>query len=66
MKNPVEENIGGIVSINHEKSNEIFGELEKKNVTAAFREGIIRFSPHFYNTKEEIDIVISNLEQIKI
>ena len=66
LQNLSEENISGIVSIKHEKSKEIFEELEKKNITAAFREGIIRFSPHFYNTREEIDIVISKLQEIKV
>ncbi len=66
LKNITEENLSGIVSIKNEKSKEIFEELEKKNVSAAFREGIVRFSPHFYNTKEEIDIVVSKLKEINI
>lgn len=66
LKNLTEENLSGIVSIKNDKCNEVFEELEKQNVTAAFREGIIRFSPHFYNTKEEIDIVISKLKEIEI
>jgi selenocysteine lyase/cysteine desulfurase len=61
LKNVARENIAGIVSINHKKSKELFEELEMRDVTCAFREGIIRFSPHFYNTREEIDSVISRL-----
>ena len=64
LKNQSEESLSGIVSIRNEKNKEIYEELEKKNVNAAFREGIIRFSPHFYNTNEEIDIVISKLKEI--
>ena len=64
LNNQSEESLSGIVSIRNEKNKEIYEELEKKNVNAAFREGIIRFSPHFYNTNEEIDIVISNLKEI--
>ena len=66
LKNLPEENFSGIVSIEHEKSKEVFEELEKKNVIAAFREGIIRFSHHFYNTREEIDKVISELKEINL
>jgi selenocysteine lyase/cysteine desulfurase len=65
LKNLPQENLSGIVSIRTENCKEVFKELEKKNVTAASREGVIRFSPHFYNSKKEIDIVISNLEEIK-
>jgi selenocysteine lyase/cysteine desulfurase len=66
LKNVTRENIAGIVSINHKKSKELFEELEMRNVTCAFREGIIRFSPHFYNTREEIDLVISRLKDIEL
>ncbi len=66
LPNSTKENIAGIVSIKHEQSKEIFEQLEKKNVICAFREGVIRFSPHFYNIKEEIDVVISKLQEIKI
>jgi selenocysteine lyase/cysteine desulfurase len=58
------ENIAGIISIKPENSKSIFEELDKKNIICAFREGVIRFSPHFYNTKEEIDYVISKLKEI--
>jgi cysteine desulfurase / selenocysteine lyase len=66
LKNLSEENLSGIVSIKNENSKEVFEELEKKNVSAAFREGIVRFSPHFYNTKEEIDMVATKLKEIKL
>ena len=66
LKNIAEENLSGIVSVKNEKSKEIFEELERKNVSAAFREGIIRYSPHFYNTGEEIDKVILKLKEINL
>ena len=64
LQNITKENIAGIVSIKHRRSKEIFEGLEKKDVICALREGVVRFSPHFYNTKEEIDIVISKLKEI--
>jgi selenocysteine lyase/cysteine desulfurase len=58
------ENLAGITSIKIENSQKIFENLTKKKIYIAVREGILRFSPHFYNTKEEIDIVISELEKL--
>ncbi len=66
LQNINRENLAGIVSIAHEQSKELFEELERKNITCAFREGVLRFSPHFYNTKEEIDLVISTLNSMDI
>ena len=39
----------------------IFNELNDQNVLGEFREGFIRFSPHYYNTAKEIDIAIRTL-----
>ncbi|MFA3783914.1 aminotransferase class V-fold PLP-dependent enzyme [Melioribacteraceae bacterium 4301-Me] len=58
------ENLSGIVSFRHKKSEQIFTELGKRNIICSLREGVIRFSPHFYNTKEEIDFVIDELKLI--
>lgn len=54
-------NLAGIVTIETENSKRIFLNLEKKNISCSLREGMIRFSPHFYNTKEEIDLVVEEL-----
>lgn len=58
----------GIVTARHEKiaSAELFAALEKNRITASLREdraGVawLRFSPHFYNTRAEIDEVLSTL-----
>ena len=32
----------------------------------SLREGFIRFAPHFYNTLQEIDIVVDELQKISI
>ncbi len=64
LKNESPKNRAGIVTFKHEKSKKIFDELEKQKIYCAVREGMIRFSPHFYNTKEEIDYVIANLNEI--
>lgn len=65
LKNVGEKNRAGIVTFKHEKAKMIFDELEKKRVYAAVREGMVRFSPHFYNTFSEIDFVLEILNEVK-
>lgn len=64
LQNVGKNNLSGIVSFSSQKADEIFAELGKRNITAAVREGIVRFSPHFYNTREEIDTVAGVLKEI--
>jgi selenocysteine lyase/cysteine desulfurase len=64
LKNAGMNNIAGIVSFMHDKSLEIFDLLEKRRIYTAVREGMIRFSPHFYNTIEEIQKAVDQLEII--
>ena len=47
-----------------ENPDQLFENLSKKNIICSLREGQIRFSPHFYNTKEEIDTVVDELKKI--
>jgi cysteine desulfurase / selenocysteine lyase len=58
------DNLSGIVSFRSDKAQQIFSELEKENVVGAVREGIVRFSPHFYNNREEIDRVVNYLKNM--
>lgn len=39
-------------------------ELDKRNIIASARNDVIRIAPHFYNTKEDIEIAIDNIVQI--
>jgi cysteine desulfurase/selenocysteine lyase len=64
LGNVAENNRAGIVTFRHEDSKRIYDELEKRKIYAAVREGMIRFSPHFYNTNEEIEKVANELEYI--
>ena len=57
-------NIAGITSVKFENAEKIFKELAEKKINAALRQGVIRFSPHYYNSAEEIDMVIENLNLI--
>lgn len=58
-----EKNIAGIVSFAHPKSEEIYRSLSRGKIFISSREGFIRISPHFYNTKDEIDYLISEFKK---
>lgn len=54
----------GIVSFALGKNidhQEVLTELKKKKINIASRENYFRISPHFYNTDQEIDIVLDQL-----
>ncbi len=42
----------------------IFKALMKRNITISLRQGKLRFSPHFYNTAEEVEKVIQVLSEL--
>jgi len=65
LKGLEEKNIAGIISFKHDRANQIFETLKNKNIHCAVREGMVRFSPHFYNVKDEIDTVVSQLKAFK-
>ena len=62
LKNFSKKNIAGIISFRSKDAESIFNYLQTKNVITAVREGIVRLSPHFYNTKDEIDKVVADLK----
>ncbi len=64
LQNLPEKNLAGIVTFPVENAEEVFKQLLEKNIVGSLREGMIRFSPHFYNTKEEIDNVINELKRL--
>ncbi len=59
-----ENNFAGIVTYKPENPEKVFEKLTKKKIICSLREGLIRFSPHFYNTFQEIDIVVDELQKI--
>jgi selenocysteine lyase/cysteine desulfurase len=62
LKNFSKKNFAGIISFKREDAEDIFNYLQTKNIVIAVREGIVRLSPHFYNTKDEIDKVVAKLK----
>jgi len=55
----------GIVVINPRDKEEAFNSLVNKNVRTSLRNNGIRISPHFYNNKEEITMLLKILENKK-
>jgi len=60
--------LSGIVSFSQKSGipngisvEKIFEHLSSKKIVCSLREGYIRFAPHFYNTKQEIDKVVDEL-----
>jgi selenocysteine lyase/cysteine desulfurase len=39
----------------------VVGQLQQKNIVIAAREGRLRASPHFYNTREQLDTLVDAL-----
>jgi selenocysteine lyase/cysteine desulfurase len=59
------ENISGIVTFKHPEAQKVYDYLSSNQVSCAVREGMIRLSPHFYNTTEECDKLVASLKKIK-
>jgi len=57
----------GIVTIRTsepEASKTLSKELQRRHITAAVREGCVRFSPHFYNTAGEMHAIAAAVSEI--
>jgi selenocysteine lyase/cysteine desulfurase len=55
----------GIVNFKIDKPQEIARRLARKDIIVSARAHGIRVSPHFYNTKEEIDKLIEEIKNIR-
>ena len=67
LKNIEMKNIAGIVSLKINNTENIMRNLKERKIACSLREGLIRFSPHFYNTKDEINYVVDELtKQISV
>ncbi|HLG31652.1 MAG TPA: aminotransferase class V-fold PLP-dependent enzyme [Ignavibacteriaceae bacterium] len=64
LKNLDYKYLAGIVSIITDRAGEIFNHLSNKKIICSDRAGYLRFSPHFYNTVDEIDKVVAELKNI--
>jgi selenocysteine lyase/cysteine desulfurase len=57
-----EKHLSGIVSFNTGNGQKILEHLNQKKIVCSLREGYIRFAPHFFNTKQDIDFVVDTLK----
>ncbi len=57
-----EQYLSGIISFPHKNAYSILEVLQEKKIEAAVREGLIRFSPHFYNNADDIGRLIEGLK----
>jgi selenocysteine lyase/cysteine desulfurase len=64
LSNCNDDELAGIVTIKVENPETAFNKLTEKNMICSLREGLIRFAPHFYNTINEIDKVVDELQKI--
>jgi selenocysteine lyase/cysteine desulfurase len=53
----------GILCVAPEDVGTAFRALKAARVVSSLREGAIRFSPHFYNTVDEMERVVEILDQ---
>ena len=54
----------GIVSVKVSNADAYIARLAESKIQVAVRQGLIRVSPHFYNTEEEILELVDNLKQM--
>lgn len=65
LSNVPDDNLSGIVSVKFDNPESMLRHLLEHRITVVQREGIIRLSPHFYNTREEIDYVLDVVSDYK-
>ncbi|MFI5236950.1 MAG: aminotransferase class V-fold PLP-dependent enzyme [Ignavibacteriales bacterium] len=58
--------LSGIVSFKNKNAQKIFDHLSQRKIVCSLREGYIRFAPHFYNTKQDIDTVVDELKRLSL
>lgn len=64
FKPETDDEMSAIITIKVKNPDFVYNELKKRKIHSSVREGYLRFSPHFYNTTEEIDQVVKNLKEI--
>lgn len=55
---------GGIIMLEFPNPKEIVAQLVDRHITVDHRPGLVRISPHFYNTEDDVDRVIDALTEL--
>ncbi len=53
----------GIYSFAGDDVEALFQSLKEKNIICSMRNGLLRIAPHFYNTREEIETLVQEVEK---
>jgi kynureninase len=57
---------GGTITVGHPDAAAITNELIKREIIVDYRPGAgVRISPHFYNTDEELEVVINEMKKLR-
>jgi selenocysteine lyase/cysteine desulfurase len=56
---------GGIVMLEVRQPQETVAELRRRGVTVDYRPGLVRVSPHFYNTADDIERFMDELAEVQ-
>jgi selenocysteine lyase/cysteine desulfurase len=56
---------GGIVMLELPNPRQAVSDLAKRGFTVDYRPGLVRISPHFYNTSEDVDRLMETLVEIQ-
>lgn len=59
-----EKEASGIIAIKVNDPQSVYKKLLDSGIHISVREGYLRFSPHFYNTSDEIEFVVKKLREI--
>jgi len=54
----------GIVSFQHENGARIEKQMAEREIYFAYRDGFVRIAPHFYNTREDVDLMLRALKEM--
>lgn len=63
LKNQEDFHLAGIVTFDSENADKLKNELAKRDMIIEVRVGRVRISPHFYNTKEEMDAIVKAIKE---
>ncbi len=55
---------GGIITVKHERASALYNQLKERSIHLAVRNGMLRFSPTYYNSQEEVEQVLHTLNTI--
>lgn len=66
IRSPLDKNErGGIVMLEVKQPQETVAEMMRRSFTVDYRPGLVRVSPHFYNTLEDVDRFMDELAQVQ-